>query len=343
MVAVRQIGAVAITGGAGFLGRHLIQLMRSRYPEHPVHVADLRADRPADLDPAVRYFGGVSVLDPASLQPALQGCDAVVHLAGLVSFWRADRAKLYAVNRDGTHNVLVACSRAGVKRLVHVSSAAAIGFSGDPEQPVDETLPFDWSRVATKDYMCSKHAGEVALADAGRLGVSAVIANPASMYGPGDVTNTHRLFQAVQRAALRVVPPGGNCVADVRDVADGIDRLLRSDAHDERFILGGHNLTFVEINHTIAGTLGVAPARRIIPAALRRPLCAVVRLAERIPGRPAVIAADDLESGFNFRFYSSRKAEQRLGWPPRRPFAQTVRDAADFLVSRGLLQPFAGA
>lgn len=334
------IRAVAITGGAGFLGRHLVELLRSRHPDTTVHIADLRADRPANFDTAVRYFGGASVLDPDSLAPALQDMDAVVHLAGLVSFWRADRARLYAVNRDGTRNVLLACARAGVGRMVHVSSAAAIGFSGDPTHPVDETLAFDWSRVARKDYMCSKRAGELALADAGQLGVAAVIASPASMYGPGDVTNTHRLFQAVQRGAIRAVPPGGNSVADVRDVADGIDRLLHSDARDERFILGGHNLTFAAINRTIATTLGVAPATRTIPAALRRPLCAAVRLAERIPGRPAVIAADDLESGFVYRYYSSAKAERRLGWPAPRPFAATVRDAADFLVARGLLPPF---
>jgi len=141
---------------------------------------------------------------------------------------------------------------------------------------------------------------------------------------------------------MMVVPPGGNNVADVRDVADGVDRLLRSEARDERFIMGGHNHSFVEINRTIATALGVTPATRVIPPVLRRPLCAAVRLAEYLPGRPAVIAADDLESGFYYRYYSSAKAEQRLGWPPRRPFAQTVADAAAFLVRQGLLAPLPG-
>ena len=333
-------GSVAITGGAGFLGRHLIALFRARHPTAKVHVADVRGDRPPDLDAAVAYHGGVDIRNVDSLTTAFQGVAAVVHLAGLVSFWRADRDRLYAVNRDGTRNVLVACSRAGVKRLVHVSSAAAIGFTNDPDHPVDETLDFDWKRVAKKDYMCSKHAGELVLADADRLGVSAVVANPASMYGPGDVTNTHRLFQAVQRGVITVVPPGGNAVVDVRDAADGLYRLLCCSARNERFILVGHNLTFRKVNAIIAGMLGVPVARRVIPFALRAPIRAAVRLAEYIPGRPAMIAADDLEAGFLFRYYSSAKAERQLGWPPRRPFEQTVRDAADFLVTRGLLQPF---
>jgi nucleoside-diphosphate-sugar epimerase len=110
------ISSIAITGGAGFLGRHLIALLRSRYPDARLHVADLREAGPADLDPEVKYFGGVNVLDGESLRAPFEGVDAVVHLAGLVSFWRADRDKLYAVNRDGTRNVLLAGARAARPR-----------------------------------------------------------------------------------------------------------------------------------------------------------------------------------------------------------------------------------
>ena len=330
---------VAITGGAGFLGRHLVDLLRTRHPGTTVRIVDARVDRPADLDPAVAWFGGADILRPASLEPALDGAEAVVHLAGLISFWRADRRMLFAINGDGTRNVLLACSRARVRRLVHVSSAAAIGFTGDARRPVDESLAFDWSRVPRKDYMRSKRAGELALEDADRLGVSAVIANPASMYGPGDTRNTHRLFRAIQRGVIRAVPPGGNNVVDVRDVAAGLHGMLRSDVRNERFILGGHNLDFARINRVIATALGVPPAAGRIPPAWRTPLYAAARLAEWIPGRPAVIAADDLEAGFYFRYYSSAKAERLLGWTPRYTFEQTVRDAAAFLVSRGLLAP----
>lgn len=330
---------VTITGGAGFLGRHLVELLRSRHPVTRVRVADLPADRPADLDGTVAYFGGADVLHPTSLTQPLEGAEAVVHLAGLVSFWRADRARLFAVNRDGTRNVLLACSRAGVKRLVHVSSAAAIGFTGDPYHPVDESFQFDWSRVPDKYYMWSKHAGELELLEADRQGVSVVIANPASMYGPGDTRNTHRLFRAIQRGLVPFIPPGGNNVADVRDVAAGLECLLRSEARNERFILGGRNLTFAEINGIIAMALGVPPPAWKIPRALRRPLCSAVRLAERLPGRPAVVAADDLESGFHFRYYSSAKAEQRLGWTARLSFEQTARDTVDYLLRLGLLAP----
>jgi dihydroflavonol-4-reductase len=329
---------VAITGGAGFLGTHLVPLIRARCPDTRIQVTDALPSRPAGFDAAVTY-ARADVLDLPSLVAAFQGVEAVVHLAGLVSFWRVDRDRLFAINRDGTRNVLRACARAGVRRLVHVSSAAAIGFTNNPHQPVAESLAFDWSVVPHKHYMLSKRAGELELADADRYGVSAVIANPASMYGPGDTRNTHRLFRALQRGVVRAVPPGGNNVVDVRDVAEALYRLISSDTRNERFILGGHNLTFVEINLTIARVLGVAPPPWRIPGAWRRPLCGAVRLAERLPGRPAMIAADDLESAFYFRYYSSAKAAQALGWTARYTFEQTARDAATFLVSQGLLDP----
>src|SRR5918996_6276097 len=93
---------VAITGGAGFLGRHLVDLLRTRHPGTTVRIVDARVDRPADLDPVVAWFGGADILRPASLEPALDGAEAVVHLAGLVSFWRADRRMLFPSHRDGT-------------------------------------------------------------------------------------------------------------------------------------------------------------------------------------------------------------------------------------------------
>jgi dihydroflavonol-4-reductase len=280
-------------------------------------------------------------MKPDTLLPALDGAEGVVHLAGLVSFWQSDRARLFELNKEGTRNVLLTCSWARVNRLVYVSSAATIGFTNDPHKPADETLDFDWSRVTQKHYMCSKYAGELQLRDAERLNVSAVIANPASMYGPGDTRNTHRLFQAIQRGMVRAVPPGGNNVVDVRDVADGICRMLWPHVPNERFILGGHNLSFREINAAIAKVLGVPHARRTIPRALRVPLCGLVRMAETLPGRPAVIAADDLESGFHYRYYSSAKAKDKLGWAPRHTFEQTVRDAAEDLLARKLLAPYA--
>jgi dihydroflavonol-4-reductase len=334
--------SVAIIGGAGFLGRHLVALLRRRHPGTSVAIADIAHQRPADLDPSVEWFGGVDITQPDSMMLALDGAGAVVHLAGLVSFWQSDRARLYQINKEGTRNVLLTCSWAKTKRLVHVSSAATIGFTNDPNTPVDESLAFDWSSVANKHYMCSKYAGELQLKDAARLNVSTVVANPASMYGPGDTRNTYRLFQAVQKGLVRAVPPGGNNVVDVRDVADGVCRMLWPHVPSERFLLGGYNLTFREINATIASVLGVRSSSRVIPAALRAPLVAAVRLAERFPSRPAVIAADDLDSGFYFRYYSSAKAKQHLDWTPRHTFEQTVRDSAADLAKHDLLSAYPG-
>ena len=332
--------SVAVVGGAGFLGSHVVKLLHRRHPGTQLSVADLKTARPPWLDPSIEWFGGADVLKPETLLPAFEGADAVVHVASFTSFWESDRSRLYEVNKEGTRNVLLTCAWARATRLVYVSTASTIGFTNDPEKPADETLSFDWSRVSNKHFMSSKYAGELQLKDAERLNVSTVIANPSTMLGPGDSRTSNKLFQAIQRGEVRAVPPGGRNVVDVRDVADGICRMLWPNIGNEKFILGGYNLTFREINDTIASVLGVDPPKRIIPSAMRVPLFALTRLAEKLPNRPTRIAADDLEAGFEFRYYSSAKAREKLGWVPRHTFEQTVRDSAEDLLSRRLLSPY---
>src|SRR6185436_12352982 len=106
------------------------------------------------------------ILEPSALLPAFEGADAVVHLAGIVSHWNHDRARLFSVNKEGTRNVLLTCAYAGVKRLVHVSTATTIGYTDDPQRPADENLDFDWSTVVEKPFMNSKLAAELQLKDA---------------------------------------------------------------------------------------------------------------------------------------------------------------------------------
>src|SRR6185436_19745867 len=179
--------------------------------------------------PAVEYIGCCEASDTDRVAAAIKGCSAVINLVGIVSYWRRDKERLSAVNCAGAASIARASVKAGVTRFVHVSTNAALGFSNDPHQPIDEDFRFDWHSPFAKHYMTSKRAGEEAVlaAAGGRISVS--IAHPAAMYGPGDVVNTARLFTAVKRGQIKIVPPGGNAVADVRDVARGLCLLLEAE------------------------------------------------------------------------------------------------------------------
>jgi len=128
--------------------------------------------------------GFLTVGHPAAVAAAVRGHDRVVHMAGLISYWKGDEAKLEAVNEDGVQSVVEACLAEGVERLVHISSVGAMGFREDGT-PADETAPFNWP--ADILYMTSKRRGQDIVERAGReRGLRAVILNPASIMGPGD-------------------------------------------------------------------------------------------------------------------------------------------------------------
>ena len=329
---------VALLGGAGFLGRHLAQRL-TREPNAPeVRVADARRERPPELAPAVEFIGGCDATDPAQVHVAIRECDAVVNLIGLISYWRRDAGRLATINAGAAATIARACVALGVGRLVHVSSSAALGFRDDAARPIDETFEFDWTHPLAKPYMVSKRDGEAAIALAEREGVSTAVANPAAMYGPGDTVNTARLFVAVRRGAVRVVPPGGNALADVRDVARGLQLLLDSPHRAQRFLFVGHNLSFLDIITAVGRAVGRPAAPRVLPAWSRRPLCGGLRLVERFLPREGMVAPDDLEMGFVYRYASARKAAELLGWTPQYAFADTARDQARDLHARGLLE-----
>jgi nucleoside-diphosphate-sugar epimerase len=289
------------------------------------------------LAPQAEYVGGCEVADAGRIRAAIRGSTAVINLVGLISYWRSDRERLWAVNCDGAAAVARACADEGVERFVHVSSSAALGFRDDPNDPIDEDFRFDWKSPMAKHYMISKRAGDEAAALAISRGVSTTIVHPAAMYGPGDTKNTARLFTAVRKGRIRVVPPGGNAVVDVRDVAHGLGLLLASKATSERYLFVGQNLTFREIVEEVGRAVGrpARPAR--LPRWTRQPLCASLRMLEPLWPREKMVAPDDLELGFVHRYASSRRAEGALGWKPAFTFGTTAADQARDLEERGLL------
>ena len=135
---------VLVTGGGGFIGRHVVEQLVDRGDEVTVMLA------PAESPAGVRRFGAdvvrADVRDLPSLDEVVQGQDAVIHMAALYSLWMRDWQRLYDVNVQGTLNVIAACRRAGTKRLVYTSSIAALGVNSG-------MAPFKEFFLVYSDYM----------------------------------------------------------------------------------------------------------------------------------------------------------------------------------------------
>ncbi len=340
--------SIVITGGAGFLGQHLIhkllqapshqrperiQVLDLKPPEHPVFGELIE-------HPAVHYAFDVDITRPEQLSPYFEQVDTVFHLAGLVSFSKRHKQLLYAVNTQGTENVARAATAAHAKHFIHISSVAAIGYGNDT--PIDETFDFDWQHARTEDlkhYMLSKKAAEDVILEYHQQHPDTrwLIANPALMFGPGDVNNTRKLIQGIRSGNFPSQPPGGTYVADVRDVVQGLLALLSHGNSGERYIIGGYNLKFVDMNAITAAAVNAFPPPTVLPAVSKPVLCKLFALWEHLSPEPVGISADNIEAGFRCRYFDARKANQELQWQVNIPFRQSIADAYHWLNERELV------
>jgi dihydroflavonol-4-reductase len=289
---------VYVTGATGFVGGHVARELREQG-------ADVRAER-------------VDLLDAAALERAVDGCDAVVHVAALYSF-DAPAAEIERVNVGGTRNLLDAAAHRDVRRFLFTSTAGTCGpVPGRPATEEDE--PPAWElRVP---YKRTKLAAERLAREAG-----AIVVNPTAPVGDGDrkPTPTGRMVANVAggRMPAYLSTTGLNLV-DVRDVARGHALALERGESGERYILGGVNLPLREVFAAIAD-LARRPRPRIrVPYAVAE-AAAKVRLAN----------ADEVRLARLPMYFSWEKARVRLGYIPGPVEPALARAVAEALIVDG--------
>jgi dihydroflavonol-4-reductase len=233
---------ILITGGTGFLGSHLCRRMLQ--DGHEVRVLCRPTSSTATLkgSPVERVLGDVT--DAESVEQAVKAADWVIHAAASISYWEGDSPRQRQVNIDGTRNLVQACLRQGVRRLLHVSSVAAVGIPADPARPATEDFPFNLQDTGLC-YHVSKWQAEEVVRDGIKQGLDAVIVNPASIFGPyGDRYRGAEMLRKVRQSWLVPYFTGGLCAVHVQDVVDGIVKALGSGKTGQRYILGGENLSY---------------------------------------------------------------------------------------------------
>ena len=326
---------VLVTGATGFVGSVLLPKLAERFGASALRLLvppaeTLRADGPWK---SVEVRRG-DVAEAGEVADAVHGCDVVLHLAGLISYRRCDRARLFRVNSSGAANVARACAQAGTRRLVHVSSTGATGFRRD-RQAATEATPFNWP--SEFHYMTSKRAGQEAvrrIADESALDVITV--SPAATMGPGDSnpSTPHNRLYALARSA-KVLPTftGGLSVVDVRDVADAVLRAMDVEPEPEPFLLAGANRRYSEVLRQIAAGLGRGGRLVPVPAALAAGVGLACEAA-RLRDAPVTYAYGRM-SGWHC-YHDGSRGRGLLG-RDYRSFEDTVRDGCRFFSEHHLV------
>jgi len=246
---------VLVTGGTGFLGAYIIrELVQKGYAVRAIRRSSkLPSFIPAAVFEKVEWVDG-DILDVVSLEEAMQGVDAVIHSAAIVSFSKKDRKQMYQVNVAGTANVVNMALEQNVRRVVHISSVAALGRTANGGS-VNEDKKWEESKINTH-YARSKQKAEMEVWRAMGEGLDAVILNPSTILGYGD---WHSSSCAIFRNVYNEFPwysPGINGFVDVEDVARATVLLLESGISEQRFVVSGDNWPFRKLMDTMAESFG---------------------------------------------------------------------------------------
>jgi dihydroflavonol-4-reductase len=217
------------------------------------------------------------------------------------------------VNVEGAINVVKACKAESVKRLLHVSSVAAVGLPDSPQLPANENFEFNLQNSGLI-YHISKRRGEAEVMREVASGLNAIIVNPASVT---DANRIEGLFASVRRFPVVPCFSGGNCVVHVTDVVEGIIAALERGRVGHRYILGGENLTFRAMGKKAAKALNLSRMFVLIPPIVTGLAAAVLEPLARRRNSPPKVSHMVHYCANRFMFYDSNKAHLELNYRPR--------------------------
>jgi dihydroflavonol-4-reductase len=320
---------ILVTGGTGFLGNHFMDELCKRVDSADIRVLTLFSTPPLEAHGVEVLIG--SVTNAADVARAVEGVTHIYHLAGYVSRKPEDAHLMFQVHVDGTRMVCQAAAAAGVKRLLMSSTSGTIAISEREDEWPDESSPPPLALITRWGYYTSKlYQEETARRFCGDK-VELVMVNPGLLLGPGDerIGSTREVVSFLA-GDVRVVPPGSINFVDARDVAAIIPVAMEKGRPGERYLLGGHNMSFAEYFDRMERLSKEYTPRVKLPGAwswrAARTQAALFKAFGRTPPiEPA--AAEQAQYFWNFH---SDKAEREFGFAPREASA-TIFDTIQYV------------
>jgi len=323
---------ILITGATGFVGNNLLKELPKSFSNSEISAFVLPNDpfkNCLSQHEALHIIEG-NIINRGEVMNAVRGHTHVIHLAGLISYWRKDFKKLIEMNKIGVKNIVEACLKHKITKLIHVSSVGAFGFYKDG-RIANEDTPFNWPNSFY--YMVSKYEGQKIVDRAVKdKELKAVILNPASIMGPGDLnlfTPHNQLYNTIYKKTLLGCFSGGLAVVDVRDLVDIIIKSLNSDKNGEKYLVVGANVEYSQVIKTIAKHAKKRAYPFAVPSFLLSIGGAILELISYITNRrPLLTYAYGKLSGWT-TYYSSEKSIKDFS-QDYTPFEKTIEDSCRY-------------
>lgn len=302
---------IAITGATGLLGNYICRKLAETEQkliclrQTTSNVAGL-----SDINHKI-IWREANVLDTGSLHESLSDADTLIHTAALVSFNPRKAKTIFKVNVEGTQNVVNVCLDLGIKKLIHISSIAALGRQGN-EQVITEDSKWVDSTLES-DYAESKYLSELEVYRGQEEGLHVAMVNPSVILAPGDWSRSSaQLFRYVWQQKPFYTDGLINFV-DVRDVAEMVRVLTYGNFNGERFIASAGSIALIHLFEQIASRFNrtppyikVAPSLTAIVAALEAVRSALLQREPLITRQTARLAKEKFH-------YDNKKTTTQLG------------------------------
>lgn len=324
---------IFVTGGTGFLGSYLL-----RYLVHQGYSNIYAIKRPTsslvlvkEIANQINWIEG-DILDHQFLEEAMNGMEQVYHSAAMVSFDPRDATTMLAINEQGTANIVNTALLHNIKKLVHISSIAAIGQEIEG-QYISEVTKWK-SDPKNSTYAKSKYAAEMQVWRGIAEGLNAAILNPSVILGSGIWnTSTCKIFQTYGNG-FPLYSTGTNGFVDVRDVAKLAIKLMESSLMAERFIVSAENLSMQAVFNEISQQAGQQlPKWKITPAMISIGW-RLEWLKSKLTGKSPLLTKESARSANKQSAYSNQKSVKTFDYDYI-PIEQTIKaTVAQFLEAK---------
>jgi len=318
-----------VTGGTGFLGTHLVP----RLLEAGHEVRLIGRTRPSAPGLARAEFVQGDLKNREAVRGALQGVEAVYHLAGLVSFQDKDARRMYELHVDCTRELLRDVREAGVKRFILASTSGTIAVSkeervGTEEDDYPITVVGRWPYYLSKIYeekltleYCRKHS------------IPLVVLNPSLLMGPGDdrLSSTWTVVKFLN-GELPAMPGGGMSFVDARDAAEAfLNALTRGELYGRHLM--GVNMSMADFFDRLERLTGVSAPRLRLPSQVNVMGAKLLERWAKFRGTQPQLDPQEVDVGEHYFYLDASKSEQELGFRARDPH-ETLHDTVQYIFTK---------
>jgi nucleoside-diphosphate-sugar epimerase len=303
---------ILITGSSGFIGWELTKTLANQ--GHEIKAYSRRIPEELSHERVQWIVGDLN--DEESMREAMRGCEQVYHMAGIAKMRTKNPNDFYKINVDGTENVLRCALKTGVNRVVFTSTCGVFGRSLNiPISEEDIRLdPFN------NDYDLSKYMAEQTVKKYVDQGLDVVIVNPSRVFGPGKLSlanSSTKLIKQYLKGTIVAVPGTGHAISNfvfVEDIVNGHVKAMENGRKGERYIIGGHNISFHQLLDYLQELTGIQTNRLSIPVWVMRVGAALDVVRSKIFGSEITIVPADVSRFCQNRMLCSNKASEHFGY-----------------------------